>query len=121
MSREVGRIAVAVHIADHRTDAVQPFDRFIVFVEHLHLVIAADAADGRQEPRRTLNPIERAGLDRKQKFLALVEVFVHSLFTETVIALDRRDRRFLRQSQLFNQPEPFISMVPELATISSQY
>ena len=62
MSREVGGIAVAVHIADHRTDAVQPFYRFIIFIEHLHLVIAADAADGGQEPRRTLNPIERAGL-----------------------------------------------------------
>ena len=96
-------VAVAVHVADGGSEAVQTLDDLVVLVHHLHVVVAADAAGSCEEPRRAFDSVERAVLDREQQFFALAELFVDSLVAVSVVSLNGFERLLLRQTQLLYQ------------------
>ena len=92
MAGEVRGVAVAVHVADGGSEAVQTLDDLVVLVHHLHVVVAADAAGSCEEPRRAFDSVERAVLDREQQFFALAELFVDSLVAVSVVSLNGFER-----------------------------
>ena len=83
-------VRAGVEVADHRADLVQAFDRLVGRVEHLAVLVAAQAAHDAQERRaRRDAAVERARLDGVQQLRVDVKLLVQAVLGVLVVLGDR--------------------------------
>ena len=95
------RVGAGEHVAHHGAYVVQARNRLIVGIAYLHMHVGVQAAEHRQEAKVVDHfAVEGAFFDGVQMLGVLVEVFVDTLRSQLVVALDRFNR-FLPAGRAF--------------------